>query len=168
MAEIERKYSAFSIDTVIPLQDRYYYDFLKHAIESAQYRIWASIFIINITREHDYRLEVRDLLKLLSYKRTLGLDVKVIIGESQTPGIREANEIAESFLQAKRVPVKKYQGSKKSTHSKYVILDDDLIVLGSHNWTQNAFSKSEEDSVAIYSKNLNNELNYQFLATWMD
>lgn len=169
MAEIARQYSAFSIECAIPLQNRYYYYFLRNAIESAKYRIWASIFIINVTREHDYNLEVRDIIKLLSYKRSLGLNVKIITGYSKkTLAIQEANEIASRYIRSRGIPARQYEGTKKSTHSKYVIIDGDLIILGSHNWTMNAFSKSEEDSIAIYSRDLNRELNRQFLTTWMD
>jgi len=168
MANIAGQYNAFLIDAAIPLRGRYYYYFLRNGIECAKYRIWASIFIINVTREHDCQLEVRDILKLLAYKRALGLDVRVIIGDSQNSAIRETNEIARSYLEAKGISIRKYKGTKKSTHSKYAIIDDDLIVLGSHNWTKNAFGKNEEDSVAIYSKCLNRELAYQFLATWKD
>lgn len=169
MAEIARRYSAFAIEAAIPLQNRYYYYFLRNAIESAKYRIWASIFIINVTREHDHNLEVRDIIKLLSYKRSLGLNVKVIVGHSEkAPAIQKANEIARRYMLTRAIPVRPYKGTKKSTHSKYVIIDADLILLGSHNWTMNAFSKSEEDSIAIYSRDLNREINRQFLSTWMD
>jgi len=169
MAKIERQYNAFSIKSAIPLPDRHYYYFLRNAIESAKYRIWGSIFLVNVTREHDYHLEVRDIIKLLSYKRSLGINVRVIIGHSKTtPAIREADEIARRYMHSRGILVRRYKGTKTSTHSKYVIIDDDLVVLGSHNWTMNAFSKSKEDSIAIYSKEINRELDRQFLATWMD
>ena len=169
MGKVARKFNAFPIDSALPLQNRQYYYFLRNAVESAKYRIWASIFIINVTRGHDYDLEVREIVKLLSYKRSLGLNVKVIIGHSETtPAIRDADEIARQYMRARHIPVRRYKGSRKSTHSKYVLIDGDLVILGSHNWTMNAFSKSEEDSIAIYSEDLNSELDRQFLITWMD
>jgi len=169
MAEVDNKYDAFAVDSVIPLQDRYYYYFIKDAIAQARYKIWASLFIIGIDREQDYQLEVRDILNLLSVKHSLGVDVKIIIGDSDTVyEIRELDEISRKFLQSRGIAVKKYKGTKHSTHSKYMIIDDELIVVGSHNWTMNAFSKNREDSVAIYSRQFNSEMNYQFLRTWMD
>ena len=169
MGEIERKFSAFLIRSVVPLRNRMYYYFLKDAIKSARYRIWTSMFIINISREYDIQQDVLNILKLLTYKNSLGLDVRVIIGDSDdVPEIREVNEIARRYLKSKKVHVKKYKGSKQSTHSKYIIIDDKLIIVGSHNWTNNAINKSEEDAVAIWSESLNNELQYQFLSTWVD
>lgn len=159
---------AFFIDKAIPLIDRDYFLFLRHAIESAKYRIWISMFIININRNHDSEIEVREILKLLSYKKSLGVDVRVIVGNSENYIMKKTNSVAKKFLLSKKIPTKKYKGSKKSTHNKYVIIDDDLLILGSHNWTNNAFNVSAEDSIAIYSKNFNSEASQQFLATWMD
>ena len=161
------KYNAYHINKILPLFNDVYYEFLLHAIKQANYRIWASIFIVNVMRVEDLELRVRTILKALAVKRKLGLDVRIIIGISdKNPEINLRNEIAINYLTAKGVSVKGYHGSKKSTHSKYVLIDNELSILGSHNWSQYTFVKSNEDSVAIFSYDTNAELSKQFLSSW--
>jgi phosphatidylserine/phosphatidylglycerophosphate/cardiolipin synthase-like enzyme len=169
MAEIaSASFCAFPIEGALPLHGRHYYYFLRRAVESANYRIWASIFIVSVTRQYDVELEVRDLVSLLSYKRSLGVDVRLILGDSHTtPSIHDADAVATRYLKTRRIPVRQNRGEKKSTHSKYVLIDGNLSIIGSHNWTTNAFSISEEDSIAVYSPEITRELDRDFLSNWM-
>ena len=56
--------------------------------------------------------------------------------------------------------------ANRTTHNKFVVVDDDLVVLGSHNWTHSAFTSNVEDSLAVYSQVLNHELQLQFRTAW--
>ena len=42
--------------------------------------------------------------------------------------------------------------SRKLLHSKLMIIDDQIVILGSHNYTQNAFNINQEMSVIIKAK----------------
>lgn len=125
------------------------------------------MFIVDTNRGHDPDLEVRELLKLLAYKSWMGIDVRIIIGDSpDNLDIKGMNAIARHFLQQKGINARRYQGPKKSTHNKFLIIDDNSVIIGSHNWTANAFSRSVEDSIAIQSSGLVAELSKKFLTSW--
>ena len=163
------KYNSFSIAKVIPLFDLAYYEFLLRAIHQAHYRVWASIFIVNVFRGYDVDQRVRSIVKALSVKKRLGLDMRVILGFSdQNPDIRLTNETSLNYMKSMWIPAKYYHGSKQSTHSKYVLIDDELCIIGSHNWTPSAFGSNKEDSIAVYSRDHNAELSKQFMGSWVD
>lgn len=56
------------------------------------------------------------------------------------------------ILNSNKVLAKK-PTSKGLLHSKLMIIDDEIVVLGSHNYTQNAFTMNQEVSVIINAKN---------------
>lgn len=55
------------------------------------------------------------------------------------------------ILRLNKISAKKPQ-SKKLLHSKLMIIDDEIVILGSHNYTQNAFTMNQEMSVILYAK----------------
>lgn len=54
-------------------------------------------------------------------------------------------------LQASKINAKKPQ-SKRLLHSKMMIIDDEILILGSHNYSQSAFTMNQEMSVIIHAK----------------
>lgn len=56
--------------------------------------------------------------------------------------------------------------SKKLLHTKMIILDDVNVVIGSHNFTQNAFSHNEEASVLVEMPTKDNSFVKYFDALW--
>jgi len=164
---VKRQYGALAVDEAIPLVDGAYFDFLCTAISDARSRVWASIFIINPIVCQDPDRKVREILKLLVAKHLLGLDVRVIVQLSkQNPEIGMVNRVTLRYLRQKDVPARPYKAAKASTHAKYVVIDDNLSVVGSHNWTHRAFSENVEDSVALFSPSHNYQLAREFLKVW--
>lgn len=163
-----RAYKAFKIEKVVPLRDKDYYWFVLEQIRSAKKRIWASIFLIDVYRSSDPFLEVRTLVKELAYAKKRGVNVRLITGRStRNPIIREMNMITRTFMRTKGLTVRYYRDAPKPRiHDKFVIFDDDLFVLGSHNWMSDGFNESAEDSVAVYSLGLTKRLEQEFLSTW--
>lgn len=162
-------YGALAIDRVVPLCDDLYYDYLTRAIERARFRIWAAVFIVNPTRGQDPELKVRGLLDSLGAKTAMGLDVRVIVGVSDsTEDIQLTNEVALGYLQELGVPARPYRAAKHSMHAKYVIVDERLCMIGSHNWSHNAFTSNVEDSLAIESAEHAHLLARRFLTLWVD
>lgn len=53
-----------------------------------------------------------------------------------------------SFLNSQNIEAKNLR-TKKVVHVKLMILDDDFVVLGSHNYTQSAFTMNYELSVVL-------------------
>jgi phosphatidylserine/phosphatidylglycerophosphate/cardiolipin synthase-like enzyme len=70
-----------------------------------------------------------------------GLDVKVLTNVSDVVKVLRDNKVSA-----------KKPESKKLLHSKIMIIDDEIIILGSHNYTKNAFELNHEISVIIKAK----------------
>ncbi len=160
-------WSAYRISRALPLRKDQYFAFLNGKIPEARKRIWAAVFIVNPTVNDDASLIIRDLLKKLAYAKWRNVDVRVIVGVSGVHSIGVANDTAIKFLQDLGVPAFKFVGKeRRSLHSKYVVIDDDLIVVGSHNWTPGAAGRHNEDSIAIYSEEMNLLLRDEFALSW--
>lgn len=56
--------------------------------------------------------------------------------------------------------------SKRKLHTKLLIIDDQQVVIGSHNFTQNAFSMNEEASVLVHCSDKQNDFVRYFEALW--
>jgi cardiolipin synthase len=160
-------YDAYKIDNLIPLDDEDYEIFLKHAIHNAIKRIWVCMFIIDCYPFDDQNLKVRKLLKLLARKKNSHVDVRVLTDmASNTETIHNSNKLAYMLMKFYGIKCRFYSGEEKSLHSKYVLIDDELCILGSHNSTDGAFSKHRESSVAVISRELNIKLSIHFLREW--
>ena len=160
-------FSCYKINKAITLRNEQYFTFLNGMIQRSKKRIWAAIFIVNPTVDDDIFLTLRNLLKRLYYAKWRNVDVRVLIGSSNNLGIGIANETAYSYLLDLGIPVHRFIGKyRKSLHSKYVILDDELIICGSHNWTPGAVHLHQEDSIAVFSEELNLLLRDEFSSHW--
>lgn len=162
-------FSAYRIEKVLPLRNKEYFDFLNGKVQEARKRVWAAIFIINPTVPSDEFLEIRALLKRLAYARWRNVDVRVLVGTSGVRDIRVANDTAYAYLKDLGIPVRTFVGKlSKSLHSKYVIIDDAITVVGSHNWTPGAAASgvNNEDSLAVYSDEMNLVLRDEFILNW--
>jgi len=56
--------------------------------------------------------------------------------------------------------------SKKLLHTKMLLIDDKLVIIGSHNYTQNAFSLNHEASILVELENNENDFTKYFNALW--
>lgn len=53
-------------------------------------------------------------------------------------------------------------------HSKYLILDEQIVVLGSHNWSAGSFFAFDDLSMAVYSPDYAAHMTTRFNAQWID
>jgi len=157
----------YKTEKIIPLGNEDYYNYLLNCINNANRRLYASIFILNALIKDDKELQVRNLIKALSYAKWKNVDVKILTGNSINCNIKLMVETTANYIKELGIPVKQYSSKmRKSLHSKYVIVDDEIVIVGSQNWSHNAFSLSNEDAVAIYSKEQNIILNDEFQKLW--
>lgn len=94
---------------------------------------------------------VRPLLEALIEAKGRGVRVSVLLDqEARGPGL---NLPAARLLQSAGIPVS-WDAPETMLHLKTVVIDDAVVVVGSHNWTAAALEKNEELSVAIRSEPL--------------
>lgn len=156
----------FKGEKAIHLKDADYYSYLIQKIMDAEKSVLSTMFIVSVLSQNDTG-KIKELLDELVYAYWRGLDVRLIMGSAQPGIIKFANTTSLKYLEKKGLPVKFYDYEYDvGVHSKYVIIDDKLIILGSANWTNNAMCKNKEDSIAIYSTDAALKIGKEFEKVW--
>lgn len=162
-------FPCFETRSALLLADGDYLPYTSSRIRHAVKRVWASIFIIDVRTHRDRDRDVRGLLAELVAADRRGVDVRLVIGRPRdASSIYLANITTYHFLSKfKRLPVRVYRPAERDLHhSKYVVVDDSLVISGSHNWTHDAFNDNVELSVAVESVDLNGQLADEFARNW--
>jgi phosphatidylserine/phosphatidylglycerophosphate/cardiolipin synthase-like enzyme len=116
----------------------------------ARHRIYASIFIIDIGPKGLEPSIVIELLKEISDANRRGVKVKVAIGgSSDNIRIQQTGEAAYFYCKQLHIPCKVIARKPNRSSHKKVIVIDDYVLLGSHNWSTGAFSGEIQDSILI-------------------
>ncbi|MCF6150050.1 MAG: hypothetical protein E3K37_15480 [Candidatus Kuenenia sp.] len=151
---------ALPADDVIPLVDQDYYSQVHRAMKEAKKSIFCVMYSANINPKYTKRKEYQLIDDLVdAHKR--GVNVTVIFEKNiafwakGTKGrtIDKKSQKAYELLKEKGVPVF-YDSIKTITHSKILVIDNYITILGSTNWTYSALNENHEASVMIKSKNV--------------
>jgi len=146
------KLNAISSDqygyTALLLTNEDYFPALIKAIDEAQKEIFMSIFSFK-TGVHKNSYPDR-ILGHLAKAVKRGVDVKVIL---ETTGrlsdeLNTQNRQTGKFLEEKGVKVY-FDSPRTTTHTKLIVIDERLIILGSHNLTQSALKYNNEISIML-------------------
>ncbi len=156
------------------LQNTDYYNCVFNAILKARQSIYISIFSFNIAENLDTKLLVRTIAKLLAKKHNEGIDVKVLFGnsyklDSSKPfqKLDMSNELTFTVLKSYGVNVAFFNHYKQaSSHSKYVVIDEESVFLGSHNFSPRAFGVGTDDSICVIDQNVAFQLAKIFRTDW--
>lgn len=163
-------FPGFAAERIAPIAGADYAPFLLEQFRTARWRIWASIFIVELRNEFDVSLSVRRFLNEFEQSAWRGVDVRLLVGVSDTLDIRLSNAVATGYLAARSLAVRRYRPAQHnvSTHSKYIVVDADRVIVGGHNWSPGSLEQHQQDSVAVYSTDLNRLLGSEFLALWRE
>ncbi len=160
-------FEAFQIQQVVPLNERDYLPFMHWAIQVALRRIWVCQFHISLYSYDDVELEVRGLIKQLASAAERHIDVRVLIDQAQgNAQLHKINQQACLMLDVLGVNGRTYSGHKASIHAKYMLVDDELAIIGSHNFSHRALCQHREASLAITSPDLTTRLSRHFGYEW--
>jgi len=159
-------------DQSIILNDSQYFDYLYASIRDARTSIIVGQFIINIRPDSDSQRKVIELCDALSEAAWRGVDTRVLVSKFITPPpSMDNNAITSRYLVKRGVQIKSYapfEGSRRNLfHSKFVIIDSRLTILGSHNWTANALNVNHESSIAITSTDVAIQMESIFNSLWV-
>ena len=129
-------------ETITNLSNRNYFPEVHQALSNAKKSIWVVMYSIDFnpyaTKSPTYRL-MEDLVS--AQKR--GVKVRVIM-----EGKYGRNKSAYSYLKDNGVWVN-FDSTEFFTHNKEIIVDKELVIIGSTNWTDTAMLMSNEGSVLI-------------------
>lgn len=135
-------------EDVVPLIDGQYFPAVHQTLLGAKKNILCAMFLAQLSPRHPMGWEsvlLRDLIN--AHKK--GLEVKVILEDN--PQKEHKNSYAYEFLKNAGVAVY-YDEPDVTTHSKFVVIDDSITILGSTNWSYHGLRLNHEASVLIRSK----------------
>jgi phosphatidylserine/phosphatidylglycerophosphate/cardiolipin synthase-like enzyme len=126
---------------------------LHALIAGAVHRVLGSLFIVDLSPARDRDLAVDAVLNALEDARWRGADVRLLLGGSRTNfDIAQLAELARARAHRGGIPCRWLTSRDvRGSHLKLVI-GDDTVLTGSHNWSAGAFSGREtQDSLLIGS-----------------
>lgn len=159
-------YPCFQANKALRLQDDDYYFFLMDKIRHASRRIYAAIFIVDLY--YDRLGKIKGILEEMAYAKWRGLDIKMVLGHSDKNMLIDITDrLSFKYFRDRGIPVRfSNPTGDYSLHSKYVIFDDELVVVGSHNWSHLDIFMSKEDSAAVYSRDMAIDFANEFIELW--
>ena len=135
-------------DDVVPLINGDYFTVTCTAMQSANKSILFAMYEAQLSVNHPFGGESLMLRELISAKNR-GADVRVILeGDPE-----RNNKYAYDFLKNAGINVS-YDADNITTHSSFMVIDDEYTILGSHNWTIGGQRMNHEASVFIRSKDV--------------
>jgi len=127
----------------------------------------ASLFIVDPDPLEDSELVVDALLLDMAGAVWRGVDSRLLIGGSRDNArIRDACLLARARAQELGLPARLIAATdQRSDHAKIVVADD-AVLLGSHNWSPGALANQTQDSVLIRDAGLAGRFATRFEALW--
>ncbi|MEW6723022.1 MAG: phospholipase D family protein [Candidatus Micrarchaeota archaeon] len=110
-----------------------------------------------------YTMSSRDVVDALGRARARGVDVRIILERNVLGG-----ENAEIYreLSAKGFAVRYASKAFKLTHSKFIIVDGNEVLVGSHNLSNSALFSNREASVIVRDAAIVGEFSEIFEGDW--
>ncbi|MEM0015272.1 MAG: phospholipase D-like domain-containing protein [Zestosphaera sp.] len=143
------------------LTDKDYYHTLLNVLSKAN----KSIYVIMYAMKYDPNEPgdpVNILLSRVVDACRRGLDVRVLVDDVTYTSYRETMD----YLKSNGVPVRLDKSSSVTTHAKVVVVDDQYVFVGSHNWTESALSYNHEVTALIESDTIARQVKNYFSILW--
>ena len=148
---------------IVVLKNKDFFPALLKIIDDAQDEIFVSMFSFR-TGVHKRSYPDRILAHLASAVKR-GVKVQVILENTGNPAdaLGGQNRQTKKLLE-ERGAVVYLDSPKKTTHTKLIVIDRRLVILGSHNLTQSALKYNNEISLLVDSPDLAFEIRNYMLA----
>ncbi len=108
-----------------------------------------------------YYFTSRPLAQSIVDASVRGVDVKVCMDGSE-PSYEYSKRV---YLENKNIPVKLITG-KGIMHNKFCVIDDEIVITGSFNWTARADLENDENILIIRSREIAKEYKEEFCRLW--
>jgi phosphatidylserine/phosphatidylglycerophosphate/cardiolipin synthase-like enzyme len=110
-----------------------------------------------------YVMSSRDVIEALERAKGRGVGIRIII-ERNTMG--DGNEMVYRELASKGFNIRYAGSAYKLTHSKFIIIDREAVLVGSHNLSNSALRKNREASVIIRDSRAVQDFIHAFETDW--
>jgi len=141
---------------------------LRALIEKSTRYCLCSLFIVDLLPAGDPDLLVHEVFRTLQGALWRGVDTRLLIGGSRTNlDIAERSVTARSWAEEHGIPVRWLTAQAvRGSHVKLVVADD-YVLTGSHNWSGGAFTDQTQDSVLVQSAALATRFVHLFDGQWL-
>lgn len=160
--------ASFHDTAVTRISDGDYFDTVLRLIRGSVGQCFCDVFIVDHDLLRDLNVRVDRVLLELASASWRGADTRLIIGGSRdVADIRGASLLA--WLRACDLGVEARLAAAakgRSSHTKLVITDNSVLT-GSHNWSRGMFGDQTQDSVLLESPALAAAMRTYFLNKWM-
>lgn len=134
------------------LLDREYYQSVKDDLGNASETILVAMYSM-IYDPGDSDDWANDLIEELVNAKDRGVNVTVIIENRTYFGYMNDNLEAYQYLSENNVTVQ-LDNEDGTDHMKLVVIDDNIVYVGSHNWSESGLYYNHETSVKIVSEDI--------------
>ncbi|MCX8084104.1 MAG: phospholipase D-like domain-containing protein [Calditerrivibrio sp.] len=125
-------------------------------VEFSKMSIYIAIYFFK-TDNDGYAKELKTALLRAADR---GVRVYIVLDVAENDITTDANLVTAKELNHNNIVVKVDSPFRK-LHSKIMVIDEEVVYLGSHNYTNSAFSKNNESTLRIKSKKIAKEcINY--------
>lgn len=155
-----------TVDSLFPVNNEAYFDSVHQLLQEARERVW---MVMMDSRYYDEKptyarkTERTDPPSLTNILREdliqaegRGVDVKLVFDQASWDLNEDAIAFMQPLLQAGGELFK--DSEEATTHAKLLVIDNDIVVIGSTNWSYSAIEENNESSVIIKSGELNRVL----------
>jgi len=142
-----------------------YFPAAMEALSNAKKSISLVMFVIELSAYKE-NLKADQLIDGLIKAKQRGVEVEVILDQNvdfvqrrSTSDWEAKIKSIRAYKRLREAGIKVYYDEPvRYTHAKTIIIDKDIAILGSTNWTEASFNKSNEVNVLIKSKDLAKEI----------
>lgn len=160
----------FDAEQAILLHDGDYPTYVLTHVRRARQCVCVAQFIVDVFPLHDRHRHVLTVCHALGRAAWRGVDVRVLLNPFETRDGIDGNLLAGRWLARRGVDVRSFRAApgarRRLSHSKLVLFDRRLAVVGSHNFTNGAFNGNHETSLAVASPDVARRLQVSFDEMW--
>ncbi len=150
--------SMYVDESYIIINDDEYFDYVFELVDRAESSIHIVLFEIKYYDKYPDS-DVNRLVEKLIEKNQEGVDVKIIVDQFLT------DDRAVELLKKTGVDIK-YDSTSRTTHSKLLIIDKKIVIIGSTNWSYYSFTKNRESNIALNNQEIAEQFENYFEEVW--
>jgi phosphatidylserine/phosphatidylglycerophosphate/cardiolipin synthase-like enzyme len=133
---------------------------VERLIAGARSRIWVMMYVMQVGGDG----EASALAEALARAHERGVSVHVCLDQGRVRGTNDVelkHVAAAEWLRARGVTVV-IDELDRTSHAKILLIDDEWVVLGSHNWTNMAQTRNREASMILRDPGVSRQLEQLF------
>lgn len=147
------------------LEGNKYYYWLGDGIDATETTIIMAMFHVAMPTENH---PTKQLVQKLVNAKNRGVNVKVLLDRDREKDPYKSTKINEEALEiliAAGVDAR-FDSEERLLHSKFLVLDNEYSIVGSHNWSAGSYFHYDDLSIVIRSKKFALELQQRFNILW--